>query len=174
VQERHSRRLATCTSGGHGATISGVAPVAVLTEPYPCPGTCIFCPEQKEAPKSYLNGEPGVLRALQNDYGPYEQTSARLTALEAIGHTTDKVELWVLGGTWSYYPETYRQNFLRRCFEALNESPSETLAEALCPMNCAHRIVGLVVETRPDWISRMKSFGCGGRASPKCRSGCRA
>ncbi len=95
-----------------------------------------------------------MLRALQNDYGPYEQTSARLTALEAIGHTTDKVELLVLGGTWSYYPETYRQNFLRRCFEALNESPSETLAEALLSNETApHRNVGLVVETRPDWIS---------------------
>lgn len=147
-------QLARRLRGRPVRTISGVAPVAVLTEPYPCPGTCIFCPEQKEAPKSYLNGEPGVLRALQNDYAPYEQTAARLNALEAIGHATDKVELLVLGGTWSYYPEAYRQRFLRRCFEALNESPSETLSEALLANETApHRNVGLVIETRPDWIS---------------------
>lgn len=135
-------------------TISGVAPVAVLTEPYPCPGTCIFCPEQKEAPKSYLDGEPGVLRAIQNNYDPYEQTAARLNALAAIGHATDKVELLVLGGTWSYYPEAYRRHFLRRCFEVLNEAPAETLEEALLVNETApHRNVGLVVETRPDWIT---------------------
>lgn len=135
-------------------TISGVAPVAVLTEPYPCPGTCIFCPEQKDAPKSYLDGEPGVLRAIQNHYDPYQQTAVRLSALEAIGHATDKVELLVLGGTWSYYPEAYRQHFLRRCFEALNGTPSDTLAEALVVNEtAAHRNVGLVIETRPDWIT---------------------
>ncbi len=135
-------------------TISGVAPVAVLTEPYPCPGTCIFCPAQKEAPKSYLDGEPGVLRALQNDYDPYRQTHVRLQALEAIGHTTDKVELLILGGTWSAYPADYREWFLRRCFAALNEGESATLAEALLRNEtAAHRNVGLVIETRPDWIT---------------------
>jgi elongator complex protein 3 len=135
-------------------TISGVAPVAVLTEPYPCPGTCIFCPEQRDAPKSYLDGEPGVLRAIQNDYDPYAQTHTRIKALNAIGHATDKVELLVLGGTWSVYPRDYREFFLRRCFDAMNESESSTLDEALrCNETASHRNVGLVVETRPDWIT---------------------
>lgn len=135
-------------------TISGVAPVAVLTEPYPCPGTCIFCPEQHEAPKSYLDGEPGVLRAIQNDYDPYAQTHTRIEALNAIGHATDKVELLILGGTWSVYPPDYRERFLRRCFDALNETTSATLEEALrCNESASHRNVGLVVETRPDWIT---------------------
>lgn len=135
-------------------TISGVAPVAVLTEPYPCPGTCIFCPEQHDAPKSYLDGEPGVLRAIQNDYDPYAQTHTRIEALNAIGHATDKVELLILGGTWSVYPREYRECFLRRCFDAMNEIESATLDEALQRNETAsHRNVGLVVETRPDCIT---------------------
>lgn len=135
-------------------TISGVAPVAILTEPYECPGECIFCPAQAQAPKSYLDGEPGVLRAIQNDYDPYEQTHVRIQALEALGHATDKIELLILGGTWSYYPETYQTWFLRRCFDAMNEVESETLGEALCYNETApHRNVGLVIETRPDWIT---------------------
>ncbi len=135
-------------------TISGVAPVAVLTEPYPCPGSCIFCPDQEDAPKSYLDGEPGVLRALQYHYDPYEQTHSRIMALEAIGHPTDKVELLILGGTWSAYPEDYQAQFLRRCFDALNGEPAATLAEALAMNETApHRNVGLVVETRPDCLT---------------------
>lgn len=138
-------------------TISGVAPVAVLTAPHPCPGTCIFCPDQEEAPKSYLDGEPGVLRAIQNDYDPYDQTWARISALRAIGHPTDKVELLVLGGTWSAYPEAYQNAFLCRCFDAMNETPdapSATLREAHRRNERApHRNVGLVIETRPDCIT---------------------
>ena len=135
-------------------TISGVAPVAVLTKPYPCPGECIFCPDQDGAPKSYLDGEPGVLRAIQNAYDPYDQTHVRIKTLETIGHQTDKVELLILGGTWSAYPEAYQQRFLLRCFDAMNEEPSTTLAEAQLRNETApHRNVGMVIETRPDWIT---------------------
>ncbi len=135
-------------------TISGVAPVAILTEPYPCPGDCLFCPTQREAPKSYLDGEPGVLRGLQFGYDPYTQTASRIAALDALGHATDKVELLILGGTWSSYPEDYRSWFLRRAFDALNTVSSATLEEALALNETApHRNVGLVIETRPDSIT---------------------
>jgi len=135
-------------------TISGVAPVAVLTEPYACPGECIFCPEQENAPKSYLDGEPGVLRAIQNKYDPYEQTHVRIRSLEALGHDTSKIELLILGGTWSYYPDEYRKWFLRRCFDAMNEREFPTLRQAIAYNETAkHRNVGLVIETRPDWIT---------------------
>ncbi len=135
-------------------TLSGVAPVAILTRPYPCPGECIFCPNQPQAPKSYLDGEPGVLRALQNDYDPYRQTEARLRSLAALGHPVDKVELLILGGTWSYYPRRYRQTFLLRAFEVLNGEPSATLEDAHRLNETApHRNVGLVIETRPDYIT---------------------
>ncbi|UCE86729.1 MAG: tRNA uridine(34) 5-carboxymethylaminomethyl modification radical SAM/GNAT enzyme Elp3 [Deltaproteobacteria bacterium] len=102
-------------------TQSGVAPVTVLTRPHPCPGTCIFCPSDVRMPKSYLPDEPGAQRAADNHFDPYLQTFHRLAAFRAIGHRTDKVELLILGGTWSYYPEPYRLWFVRRCFEALND-----------------------------------------------------
>ncbi len=135
-------------------TVSGVAPVAILTEPYPCPGRVHLLSGSGWRAQSYLDGEPGVLRALQNDYDPYRQTRVRIESLDAIGHATDKVELLILGGTWSAYPDTYRTSFLLRCFDALNERESDTLQEAL-ELNAIapHRNVGLVVETRPDYIT---------------------
>lgn len=102
-------------------TISGVAPVTVLTKPFPCPGQCIFCPNDIRMPKSYLADEPGAQRAERNGFDPYLQTYNRLLAYQNIGHQTDKVELIILGGTWSYYPESYQIWFIRECFRALNE-----------------------------------------------------
>jgi elongator complex protein 3 len=104
-----------------GRTSSGVTPVTVLTKPFPCPGTCIFCPSDVRMPKSYLASEPGAQRAEQNHFDPYLQTFLRLEALRAIGHPTDKVELIILGGTWSFYPEPYQIWFVARVFEALND-----------------------------------------------------
>lgn len=101
-------------------THSGVMPVTVLTKPFPCPGQCVFCPNDVRMPKSYLSDEPGCQRAEQNGFDPYLQTYNRMAALQAIGHQTDKIELIVLGGTWSFYPETYQRWFIKRCFEAMN------------------------------------------------------
>lgn len=102
-------------------TISGVAPVTVLTKPFPCPGKCIFCPNDIRMPKSYLADEPGAQRAERNSFDPYLQTYNRLLAYQNIGHPIDKVELIILGGTWSYYPEPYQIWFIKECFRALNE-----------------------------------------------------
>jgi len=102
-------------------TRSGVTPVTVLTQPFPCPGRCIFCPNDVRMPKSYLADEPGAQRAESHRFDPYLQTWSRLAAYRAIGHPTDKVELIVLGGTWSHHPEPYQVWFVRRCFDALND-----------------------------------------------------
>lgn len=102
-------------------TISGVTPVTVLTKPFPCPGKCIFCPNDVRMPKSYLKDEPGAQRAERNSFDPYLQTYNRLLALQNIGHNTGKAELIVLGGTWSFYPEAYQIWFVKRCFDALND-----------------------------------------------------
>ncbi|MEX0896070.1 MAG: tRNA uridine(34) 5-carboxymethylaminomethyl modification radical SAM/GNAT enzyme Elp3 [Patescibacteria group bacterium] len=102
-------------------TMSGVAPVTVLTKPFPCPGKCIFCPNDIRMPKSYLADEPGAQRAERNYFDPYLQTYNRLQALQNIGHDVDKVEIIVLGGTWSYYPEAYQIWFIEECFRALND-----------------------------------------------------
>ena len=100
---------------------SGVTPLTVLTKPFPCPGQCIFCPNDVRMPKSYLSDEPGAQRAAQNRFDPYLQTWNRLAAFDATGHPVDKVELIVLGGTWSFYPETYQVRFVERCLEAMSD-----------------------------------------------------
>ncbi|MYF95030.1 MAG: hypothetical protein F4210_05900, partial [Holophagales bacterium] len=102
-------------------TRSGVAPVTVLTKPFPCPGRCIFCPSDVRMPKSYLSSEPGAQRAAEHQFDPYRQTLARLRSFRHTGHPIDKVELIVLGGTWSSYPEGYQVWFILRCLQAMNE-----------------------------------------------------
>jgi elongator complex protein 3 len=102
-------------------SLSGVTPVTVLTKPYPCPGRCTFCPNDVRMPKSYLADEPGAQRAEDNRFDPYLQTWNRLRAYREIGHPTSKIELIVLGGTWSHYQEPYQRWFVKRCFDALND-----------------------------------------------------
>ena len=102
-------------------TLSGVAPVTVLTKPFPCPGKCIFCPSDVRMPKSYLSREPGAQRAAQYQFDPYRQTLGRMLAFHATGHRVNKVEMIILGGTWSFYPEEYQIWFIKRCFDAMND-----------------------------------------------------
>lgn len=102
-------------------TSSGVTPVTVLTKPFPCPGECIFCPNDIRMPKSYLADEPGAQRAELNAFDPYLQTYARLVALYDTGHPTEKIEMIILGGTWSFYPETYQIWFIKRIFDAMHD-----------------------------------------------------
>lgn len=111
-------------------SLSGVTPVTVLTQPFPCPGRCVFCPSDVRMPKSYLSNEPGAQRAESHGFDPYRQTWHRLAAFRAIGHPVDKVELIILGGTWSFHPEDYRRWFVRRCFEAMNDFAAGCVPEA--------------------------------------------
>ena len=142
-------------------TLSGVTTVTVLTKPYPCPGKCIFCPTDVRMPKSYLPDEPGAMRGLEHEFDPYEQVRSRIEQLEAVGHPTDKIELLILGGTWSSYRRVYQEWFVKRCFEAMNETndaipegEDQHLAHAQTLNETAtHRNVGLVIETRPDEIT---------------------
>jgi len=135
-------------------TLSGVTTVTVLTKPYPCPGKCIFCPTDVRMPKSYLPDEPGAMRALEHDFDPYAQVESRIQALEILGHPTDKIELLILGGTWSSYRRDYQEWFVQKCFDAMNEKDSPDLQTAQdCNENALHRNVGLVIETRPDEIT---------------------
>lgn len=149
-------------------TLSGVTTVTVLTKPYPCPGKCIFCPTDVRMPKSYLPDEPGAMRGLEHDFDPYAQVASRIESLEALGHPTDKIELLILGGTWSSYRRDYQEWFVQRCFDAMNiplpsasphlapqnEGTEGNLAEAQTLNETAlHRNVGLVIETRPDEIT---------------------
>ncbi|HEY2980630.1 MAG TPA: tRNA uridine(34) 5-carboxymethylaminomethyl modification radical SAM/GNAT enzyme Elp3 [Anaerolineales bacterium] len=158
-------------------TLSGVTTVTVLTKPYPCPGKCIFCPTDVRMPKSYLPDEPGAMRGLEHDFDPYAQVASRIQALESVGHPTDKIELLILGGTWSSYRRDYQEWFVKRCFDAMNglnhastslsagsghrgqeeeqnDGSMVNLSQAHDMNECAsHRDVGLVIETRPDEIN---------------------
>jgi elongator complex protein 3 len=116
-------------------TISGVTPVTVLTKPFPCPGKCIFCPNDVRMPKSYLSDEPGAQRAISNKFDPYLQTFNRLLAFKNTGHPTDKIELIILGGTWSSYPDSYQIWFVKRCFDALNDFENYHSNEMLLEKN---------------------------------------
>ncbi len=183
-------------------TMSGIAPVAVLTKPYPCPGNCAYCPREKEVPVSYLSNEPAVMRAIRCQYDPYKQVILRLRALENNGHQPNKIELIVIGGTWSYLPTKYQYWYLLNCFKAANDyskikntyknidlennwtevfkekliSPYKqtlTLAvlkstlkkEQIRNERAKYRLIGVTLETRPDFIKtqellRMRELGC--------------
>jgi len=170
-------------------TLSGIAPIAVLTKPYPCPGKCAYCPNEKAMPKSYLANEPAVMRAILCKFDPYKQVQLRLRALANNGHETDKLELIVMGGTWSYLPESYQIWYLKECFRAANDSPknikrrdaiyrvSKDKRDAINGIStqlkkeqkrneaAQNRIIGLTLETRPDFIDekelwKMRQYGC--------------
>ena len=142
-------------------TLSGVATITVLTKPAPCPGECIFCPTEENMPQSYLSDEPGARRGVENNFDPYLQVSSRLKGLHEVGHPTDKIELLILGGSWTAYPKDYQEWFVRRCLEAMNEENPEDNAPEGGLMGvqtrntqAQHRNVGMVIETRPDLVNR--------------------
>ena len=135
-------------------TISGIAIVAVMSKPAPCPGTCIYCPGGTIAPKSYSGHEPAAMRGIQNNYDPYSQVKSRLQQLEAIGHRVNrgKIKLVIMGGTFLSLPLDYQYYFIRRCLEAITGIPSETLDEAKRNAEYSRtRNVGITFETRPDY-----------------------
>lgn len=166
-------------------TLSGIAPVAVLTKSYPCPGTCAYCPHESDVPASYLSNEPAVMRAIRCGYNPYKQVALRLRALENNGHEPTKIEIIVIGGTWSYLPTKYKYWYILNCFKAANDYQKKKLdLKDLYPQKLSldnlkkllakeqkknetakYNIIGLTLETRPDYIDQkeleeMRIFGC--------------
>ncbi len=166
-------------------TASGVATITVITKPWPCSNNCVYCPNDEHMPKSYLSDEPACQRAERNYFNPYLQVASRLRTLQHMGHDTGKIELIVLGGTWLDYPSDYRLWYISELFRALNDT-SEAREQALrndqalpfyttsfdelytlhsANEEASHRVVGLVVETRPDTITsksllELRKLGC--------------
>ncbi|MBR4181199.1 MAG: tRNA uridine(34) 5-carboxymethylaminomethyl modification radical SAM/GNAT enzyme Elp3, partial [Candidatus Methanomethylophilaceae archaeon] len=149
-------------------TISGVAVVAVMTSPHDCPhGKCAYCPGGvvNGSPQSYTGKEPAARRAERNCFDPYLQVRDRLKQLSDIGHKTDKIDLIIMGGTFTSREPEYQEMFVRRCFDAMNGADSETLEQAQkLNETSACRCVGLTVEIRPDvfdtqQIERAMSLG---------------
>jgi len=137
-------------------SISGVNVIGVMSSPRGCPhGRCVFCPMEKGFPMSYTSGEPAAMRGRQFGYDPFKQISSRLHQLRAIGHEPSKVELVIQGGTFLAAPRNYQEDFVKQCFDALNQEESATLAEAKRLAETAGvRNVGLTIETKPDWCKQ--------------------
>lgn len=161
---------------------SGIVPIQVLTKPFRCPGKCIFCPNDVTMPKSYINTQPGAMRALLNNFDPYKQAYNRLLSLTLTGHDTDKIEMIVLGGTRDVYPKKYKTGFIKGLYDACNHFDeffaqididmeswkaaryTETqdfcitypwsIEESLKKNETAHhRIIWLTIETRPEYVT---------------------
>ncbi len=152
---KKSRRVELLLRTSPIRSLSGIVNVSVLTKEYPCPGKCIYCPKEENIPKSYLSGEPAVERAKALDYHPYKQTKERITMLKEQGHPVDKIDLRIIGATWSFYPKKYQTWFIKECFNACNKKKSKALSKAQkLNEKAKHRIVGLSIETRPDFINK--------------------
>jgi elongator complex protein 3 len=135
-------------------SLSGIVNISVLTKPYPCPGKCIFCPTERGMPKSYLSGEPAAERAKRLKFDPYLQIKRRIEMLQFEGHHTDKIELRIVGGSFTFYPKKYQEWFVKRCFDGANGKKSKNLEETQRKNERAkNRIVGISIETRPDLIN---------------------
>lgn len=172
-----------------GKSHSGVLVVTIFTSAYPsyfttkgdfksqsfsCKWNCHYCPDQPGQPRSYLEGEPGVLRANASNFDCCKQMWNRMEALYNTGHPIDKLEVLVLGGTWESYPYGYKKDFIRDMYYAANtfwedeeyRRPKASLdTERDVNRNALCKIIGLTLETRPDTIDEksiieMRDFGC--------------
>jgi elongator complex protein 3 len=141
--------------------LSGVHVFAVMAKPYPCPhGKCLYCPggPDKGTPQSYVGNEPALMRAIHAGFDPYLQIKLRLKQYQAMGHLPSKAEVVIMGGTFNAMPRDYQVWFVTRTFEAFNRYPEDppgelpSLEEAQLRNETAQiRVVGLTIETRPDW-----------------------
>lgn len=146
-------------------TISGVTPLAVMLPPRKCNhGACVYCPTLN-APQSYTPLSPAVMRAASLKYDPIKQVENRLNSFKVMKHPTDKIELIIMGGTFLQYPLAFQEEFIKKCFDALNGKKSKTLSEAKkLNETTKNRCTALCIETRPDQcsedeIKRMLHFG---------------
>ena len=164
-------------------SLSGVSVISLLTKFWGCPGKCIYCPTNEDLPKSYIPNEPAVMRASLNNFDPYRQIWNRLRSLEITGHTIDKCDIRIIGGTWSFYPKAYQEEFIQAVYDAhttyselrkhilstslesekfaafsiasdFQPTLSSSLEEAKKRNETANsRVIGIAIETRPDWIN---------------------
>lgn len=136
-------------------TASGVAVIAVMPKPYSCPhGRCIYCPGgvMDNVPLSYTGSEPCTRYAQRFDFDPFMQIRSKIDQLSSRGHGLDKVEVVIVGGTFPFFPIEYQREFAKHCFDALNNSFSSNLEEAMrLNENAETRCVGFTVETKPDY-----------------------
>lgn len=158
-------------------TASGIAVVAVMCKPHRCPhiamtgNVCVYCPggpdsDFEYSTQSYTGYEPTSMRAIRARYDPYEQARGRVEQLRSLGHTVDKVEYIIMGGTFMSLPESYRHTFIANLHNALSGATTEDLDEAVkFSEQSETKCVGITIETRPDYcldqhLDEMLRYGC--------------
>ena len=164
-------------------SLSGITVISLLTDFFGCPWKCIYCPTFEGLPKSYIPDEPAVQRAVLNNFDPIMQIHNRLRALEITGHTIEKNDVRIIGGTWSVYPKKYRDMFMKAIYDAFNTYDnmkkylektnlendkfatfklkewykaklSKSLEEAKKINETSRlRVIWIAIETRPDWVT---------------------
>lgn len=158
-------------------TASGIAIVAVMSKPHRCPhiamtgNICVYCPggpdsDFEYSTQSYTGYEPTSMRAIRARYDPFIQTRHRVDQLKQLGHSVDKVEFIVMGGTFMSLGEDYRDFFIRNLHDALSGHASASVAEAVKYSERSNtKCIGITIETRPDYclkkhLSDMLNYGC--------------
>lgn len=158
-------------------TASGIAVVAVMCKPHRCPhiaytgNICVYCPggpdsDFEYSTQSYTGYEPTSMRAIRARYDPYEQARGRVDQLRQLGHSIDKVEYIIMGGTFMSLPIDYRENFITQLHNALTGFNGNNIDEAIeFSQQLQTKCVGITIETRPDYctethLSDMLKYGC--------------
>ena len=158
-------------------TASGVAVVAVMSKPHRCPhiaytgNVCVYCPggpdsDFEYSTQAYTGYEPTSMRAIRARYDPYSQVKGRVAQLQAIGHTVDKVEFIVMGGTFLSLDKDYKDYFIRNLHDALSGYHSQSVEESIRYSEHAKtKCIGITIETRPDYclkphLEEMLTYGC--------------
>lgn len=158
-------------------TASGISVVAVMCKPHRCPhiaytgNICVYCPggpdsDFEYSTQSYTGYEPTSMRAIRARYDPFEQARGRVDQLKALGHSVDKVEYIIMGGTFMSLPEDYRDGFISQLHNALSGYQTNDVDEAVEAGEMSNiKCVGITIETRPDYcldshLSSMLRYGC--------------
>ncbi|KAJ2759817.1 Elongator subunit, partial [Coemansia nantahalensis] len=177
IPEQHKRALLPRLKAKPVRTASGIAVVAVMCKPHRCPhiamtgNICVYCPggpdsDFEYSTQSYTGYEPTSMRAIRARYDPYEQARGRVEQLKALGHSVDKVEFIVMGGTFMSLPEEYRSWFIMNLHDALSGHRSSSVDEAVRMSEQSQtKCIGITIETRPDaalkpHLSHMLRYGC--------------
>ena len=108
-------------------TLSGVAPIAVMTKPIACAhGKCTFCPGGPKSsfgdvPQSYTGNEPSTMRAIRSNYDPYLIVFNRIEQYILLNHIPDKAEIIIQGGTFCSFPKDYQDEVVIYILKAMND-----------------------------------------------------
>ncbi len=163
IPEEHKAALLPKLKAKPVRTASGIAVVAVMSKPHRCPhiamtgNICVYCPggpdsDFEYSTQSYTGYEPTSMRAIRARYDPYEQSRGRIEQLKQLGHSVDKVEYIVMGGTFMSLAEDYREWFIKNLHDALSGHTSNNLDEAIrFSEQSQTKCIGITIETRPDY-----------------------